>query len=995
MSFKKAISLILILLLVMPPFTSHAEANGSTDQPADETADQTAEIQNTETVIEDRYHTVLEKWEKEGVTNVSNFETFVAPSNFLNSDDLNLLSSEESMGYGDNVIHWNDQNPSLSLEVTVPSDGLYELSFDYYPIGNEVIPIEGSVLVNREYQYYESRRIVFPSVWKNAQDEFEKDRFGNEIIPKQVSLTDWRQISAEDASHLQSQPLKFFLKEGSNEITLSHLRGEMLVGKVYVHSPTRIPSYKEYTDQLPDGEEGKELIIHEGEIDYTKNSSFIRPIATVDSSVVPNDPKYLLLNSVGGESWEESGQQINWNVSIKEAGYYRLTFKVIQNKTTGGTVFRNVLIDGEIPFSEVAHYPFEFNKKWTNSTIDDEKGDPYLFYFSEGEHEISLQADASPVNRTINTINQVITEMQDLSLSIKKLTGNQDDKSREWNITEFFPDIEAQLDNWANRLDEESKYLKELYNGDDSQDIVSLNLAVQKLRTLNEKPNEIPNRLTELTEGSSSVTQLLGNLLLELPKQPLLVDRFYVHGDQDIPKDRASFWKTAAFNIKRFVQSFTAGNYSADGADENTLEIWVNRPRQYVELIQNLADQSFTPETGIKVQFSIMPDESKLILASAANNQPDVAIGVSNWLPYELAIRDAVYDLHQFGDFESYSKQFSPGAFLPLMIDDSVYAIPETQDFFVQFYRKDILEKLNIPVPNTWDDVVQILPELQRYGMNYYTPIAGATGSKPFATTVPYVYQFGGELYSENGMLTAIDEEESLQAIQFMADLNTIYSMPMQVPNFYNHFRYSTLPVGIANFTTYVQLTSAAPEIAGWWDISPYPGVEQEDGTVSRWATGSGQSGMIFNGTKSADDSWEFLKWWMSTDTQTEFANTLQLLYGPEYMWNTANLEAFKNLPWPEEHKETILAQWEYLKEVPKTPGSYILEREISNIWNKIVFEGENTRAAIDDSVIAINREMIRKMEEFGYMKNGQVVKPYHIPTIEQVMEWGGNENEE
>jgi len=501
--------------------------------------------------------------------------------------------------------------------------------------------------------------------------------------------------------------------------------------------------------------------------------------------------------------------------------------------------------------------------------------------------------------------------------------------------------------------------------------------------------------LTELTEGSSSVAQLLGNLLIDLPKQPIFIDRFYIHGSDKLPAANAGFWKKTVDSVKRFVYSFSAGNYSVTTADEDTVEIWINRPRQYVDLIQNLADRTFTPQTGINVKFSIMPDEGKLILANAANNQPDVAIGISNWLPYEMAIRGAVVDLHEFDDFEEYSKQFSPGAFLPLMIDDSVYALPETQDFLVQFYRKDILSALKVPVPDTWNDVVEILPELQRFGMNYYSPIAGAVGFKPFQTTAPFIYQFHGELYEEDGMKTAIGEEASLQAIQFMADLNTIYSMPLQVPNFYNHFRYSTLPIGIANFTTYVQLTAAAPEIAGWWDIAPHPGIEQEDGTVERWATGSGQSAMIFKGTKAPDKSWEFLKWWMSEDTQTEFASSLQISYGPSYMWNTANLEAFKNLPWPEEHKSMILEQWEYLKEVPKTPGAYMVERELSNIWNKIVFDGENTRSAVDDSVIAINREISRKMEEFGYMKNGKMVKPYHIPSIEQVKSWAGDENED
>jgi ABC-type glycerol-3-phosphate transport system substrate-binding protein len=530
--------------------------------------------------------------------------------------------------------------------------------------------------------------------------------------------------------------------------------------------------------------------------------------------------------------------------------------------------------------------------------------------------------------------------------------------------------------------------LLELSEGQEAVEVVSLNIASERLRSLAESPDEIPSRLTQLSEGSSSVAQVLGNAILDLKKQPLFMDRIYIHGDDKLPKAELGFFAKTKESVMKFFHSFQSNTLATEDVEDDVVDIWVNRPRQYVELMQNMADQQFTPETGIKVRFSIMPSEQKLILANAANSQPDLALGISTWLPYELAIRGAAYDLRQFDDFGETVGRFSPGAFLPMIIDDSVYALPETQDFFVQFYRKDILNALDVPVPDTWDDVVEVLPELQRFGLNYYTPIAGAVAFKPFQATAPFIYQNQGDLYVENGMGTSIDSDETIKGIQFMTDLNTIYSTPLQVPNFYNHFRYSTLPIGVANFQTYVQLTAAAPEISGWWDIAPHPGVMQEDGTVSRWATGSGQAGMIFNGSKNKEQAWELLKWWTSTEIQTDFATTLQIMYGPSYMWNTSNLEAFAQLPWPEEHKEVILEQWEQLMEVPKTPYTYMIEREISNVWNRVVFDGENTRSAVDDAVVTIDREMRRKMEEFGYMKDGKIIKPYHIPTIEQVESW-------
>ena len=40
-----------------------------------------------------------------------------------------------------------------------------------------------------------------------------------------------------------------------------------------------------------------------------------------------------------------------------------------------------------------------------------------------------------------------------------------------------------------------------------------------------------------------------------------------------------------------------------------------------------------------------------------------------------------------------------------------------------------------------------------------------------------------------------------------------------------------TMPIGIGNFTTYMQLMTSAPELYGRWSIAPVPGTRQADGT--------------------------------------------------------------------------------------------------------------------------------------------------------------------
>ncbi|MFW6319662.1 MAG: extracellular solute-binding protein, partial [Bacillota bacterium] len=401
-------------------------------------------------------------------------------------------------------------------------------------------------------------------------------------------------------------------------------------------------------------------------------------------------------------------------------------------------------------------------------------------------------------------------------------------------------------------------------------------------------------------------------------------------------------------------------------------------------------------ETGVRVKFSLMPDESKLILANAANVGPDIAMGTQVNLAYNLALRDSVHDLTSFSDFDEFVEMYKqPGALMPFIHDEGIYGLPETQNFNIMFYRKDIFEAMDLELPNTWDEALTLLPDLQRFGMNFFIPLAYADSYKTTDTTVPFIYQFNGPLYEEDGLSTSIDSDRSIKAIELMTDLFTVYGLPMQVPSFYHQFRYGTMPIGIGDFGVYVQLSHAAPEIKNMWGIHLVPGIEQEDGSINRETTGVGHGMMILKNSEKKDDAWEFLKWWMQTDVQIEFEQTMTMTLGSEYMWNSANLEAFEHASWPEADKAVLLEQWEQLRNVPNSPSSYMLERELSNIWNKIVLSGEPVREAVDDSVLVINREMERKNYEFGYMdRYGNKIRSYPIPTLEWIVNKGYKDEE-
>jgi len=913
----------------------------------------------------------------------------VSPGQSTGADRDAIVPKGESRGYADDTVRLK-QGAEVTLDIEMKETGLYWLAFDYYVLDDSILSPEGYIQINDQYPFYEARRILFPNLWETKSEAIKLDRYGNELLPKPDKVAEWQTTYAGDASGFHMEPLLFKLERGINKIKLANTRGDLLLGNVKVESAPQIDTYEQYAKRHSGGEaesDDTETIVIEGESTAYLNDSSIRATSVDDPGLTPYETGKRRLNVLEDVSWSKGGQSVTWQFDVPKSGSYVIAVKYMQDEKKDMPVFRRLKIDGVMPFREAGSIPFPFGSGWQNATISDGET-PYRFYLEQGKHTLTLDVDLSLLRPLSEDITATMKEISKLALEVQRLTGNKKDAYRDWSLTEYIPDLDKRLTALADRLESRYDKLRGLNPAvDDIGELTNLKLAVKQLRSLASNPDELPNRLNLLSQGSSSVAQLLGDLLQRISLSPLAVDRIYVSPSGNIPAPEAGWWTKTTEGVKRFFLSFGKQQYSTATKDTAELDVWVNRPRQYVELMQKMIDERFTPETGIPVKLSIMPDENKLVLANASGDQPDVALGVNNWLSYEFAIRNAALDLRGFKDYADVIKHFSKGAVIPLVFEDGVYALPETQNFWVLFYRKDILDSMKLSPPDTWDDVVGMLPELQRLGMNFYEPLSLYRGFKPFNATTPFIYQWGGELFKDGGMTTAIDSEKALEGIKFMTDLFTIYNVPQDIPNFYHHFRYGTLPVGISDFNTYVQLRTAAPEIAGSWKIALHPGVKQ-GGTVERWSPAGGQAGMIFKGTDKADAAWSFLKWWTSADIQIDFANQLQTTYGETYMWNTANLDAFKQLPWPEQDKKIVLKQYEWVREASRVPGAYMVEREISNIWNKVVFNGANPRTTIDDAVIRTNREIARKMEEFGYVKDGRSVKPYPVPTISTMDKW-------
>ncbi len=882
----------------------------------------------------------------------------------------------------------------VELEIDVPQAGVYYMNFDYLSNSESILPVEAGIMINGVYPFFEMRQQKLESQWTSNPDQWTLDprkvydSYGNEVVSMPDKIYDWQNKYIQDSTYRYTQPLGIELQQGRNTITIELNEGSLLLGNLTLTAKPQVPQYTGSEVAAGDG-----FIEIQAEDFLYRNDSGIHATCEFDPDLFPYQAAKRVMNTVDATSFGKGGQEITYLLEVEKAGNYYIAFHYSQSGKADFPVFMNVKIDGEIPNTAFENHAFAYEKKYEMYTMVDSDGNKISIPLEAGKHTISMQISMEPIRESLETIEKIMSRVNDLSLEVTKVAGTNKDKYRDFSLEAYIPGIGETMTGWADELNQVMEDAK-MYNPNKNKiaAYASVKIAENQLRSLAKKPDELIYRIDELATSTSSVNQHLANLIDSLNGNDFALDSIYLYQEdaaKQLPKNKNIFTKIW-LGIVRFFTSFGEQAYSSTNTNPEHLQVSVNRSRQHLEIMQLLINEQFTPQTGIEVDLSLMPDQTKLVLANASGDSPDVATGVNYSIPFELGIRGALKDLTEFPDFAEVAERYNAGLIMPYVIGDRIYALPETMNFQVMFYRKDILDKLGLEVPDTLEDVQAMLPDLQMRGLNFYYPTARTVGMKTFLDTTPILFQSGGTLYDGAIDKAILTSEENVEGFTTLTNLFTIYNLPKDVPNFYQHFRNGDYPIGISDFGNYNMISNAAPEIDGSWGVALIPGVENADGEVMRYSSAGAESTFLFESTPEREQmAWEFVKWWSSAEVQAEFGQRLQITYGDEYYWNTANAEAFAQLPWDSDDKAVILEQLDWTLEAPRALASYMVERELSDAYNLVVLgaKSASVRESLDDAQKSVKRETQRKLEEFGYIENGVMVKEYEVPTVEKVRE--------
>jgi len=863
---------------------------------------------------------------------------------------------------------WTDEQGLIEWSFYVSEAGLYNISVLYFNVLGRNSDIQRALFINGQQPFFEASPIEFRRIWVNQLDEIERDALGNDMRPSQVEYHDWQEVVLRDSMGTYNEPFLFYFNEGWNTIGFVSQREPMVIRQLRIHQVSDVRPYAEVSAGFTGINRPTlatfEGIRLEGQDADRKSSPMLAPQAdTSGPGVYPYSPRYIRINNIGGSSWSEPGSWIEWDVYVEEEGLYKIAMNVRQNFHRGANSFRRITVNGEVPFSEMEAVGFGFRNGWRVETLGGHDS-PFMFHLQAGHNTIRMEAVLGDYAPYFREIQESALILNDLYRQIVMITGLSPDVFRDYHIERRLPHLRGALEYEQARLERIFARLTEMSVGRGDRDTVIRSTAHIIGRILDDIEN-IPRRLLDFRINIGS----LGTWIMIVRDQMLAVDAIYILPyDAPTPTNGRSWWRQIIHEILTLFFSFiidynTIGT-SVDGVYRN-VEVWIGTGRDQANVIKQMIDETFTRDTGIGVTLKLV-DMATLLPATVARQGPDVTISVGNALPMDFGLRGAVADISGMPGFDEVVERFHPEAMVPFTFDGQVFGLPETMTYFMLFYRQDILHEIDLTPPDTWDEVRSAIAHLGQFHLELGIPVASWGMDITDFTYTMFLYQHGGELYNEDATRSALDSDVALNAFRDFTRFFTDYNLPREY-DFINRFRAGEMPIAIADFTHYNILQVFAPEIRGMWGFRPVPGIPQEDGTINRAVPIGGVSTIMMERAADKDAAWEFMKWWTSADTQTQFGRQMESLMGAAARHPSANLEAFSRMAWPVLDYQSLLAQREHVRGIPQVPGGYFTPRQIRNaFYTTVELENIGAREALRDFVRLINDEIRAKRREFG-----------------------------
>ncbi len=921
---------------------------------------------------------------------------------------------------------YTDESGVVTYKVTIPEDGMYAILLDYWPVADKSTAIQRIFRIDDKVPFSEAYYITLPKVWSTIYDAadaydydgqtryHQTDIYDNELRATMEQTPEWSQYSLRDVQGFYKENFEFYFTKGEHYISFEGVAQPVAISQITLYPYEAPISYAEYSAKYANEPKGTSVVKIEAEYPTYTSTNTVYPEEEASSAASsPANTAASMLNIIGGDKWQTSGQRLTYTFKVDSSGMYQIVPRYIQNITDGMYSSRTLELYSDdtvapgakgyyngVPFDEARELRFNYSTKWQadplrfgtkgageDATIDYTNIEIYLE--AGVEYTMVFEVSLGTMADIVRAVDSALTAINNDYLNIMRLTGADPDPYRDYYFSSVMPDTIIDLFRQRDRLEAVANELIALA-GVKSSNVATLEKTYVLLEDMALDEDMIAKNLERLKTYIGN----LGTWLNDAKNQPLRLDYILIQGaEEKIPKAEANFFQAFWHELQRFIQSFFR-NYDAKGAtieiteDTEATEVWLAYGRDQTQVIRNLINNNFTPNTGITIDLKLVAGGT--LLPSILSGQgPDVYLGLGDDNVINYAIRGAILpveDQEGFADLALYYKvdenlntiydengepivnpnaQYNDAAMLVLGIADAdnkmhYYGLPETQNFPMMFIRTDILAELGINKLDTWDDLMAAATTLAENNMTI-----GLNNDYKI-----FLYQMGGTLFADDGMRINLDSNLGLDSFETMCNMFTQYSFPYKY-DFVNRFRTGEMPIGIAGYNgTYNHLVVFATELRGLWEFVPMPGYyitnskgERELNNVS---VSSVSSVVMINGCEDQADAWKFMTWYTGADIQVDYSNEMVAILGDSAKHPTANMTALATMPWTNKEYTNLWGQFEKLASIPNYPGAYIIGRYTKFAFLSAYNDNADPVSELLSYITTINKEINRKREEFG-----------------------------
>ncbi|MBR4200305.1 MAG: extracellular solute-binding protein, partial [Oscillospiraceae bacterium] len=710
-----------------------------------------------------------------------------------------------ALGGKDNVLIWNSAEGSVDYEFDVPETGIYSVRISYYALESPSNQVELSLAIDGETPFESAGRICLNKIFVN-KNEIKTDSRGNQVRPSQIESPDWQTKYFYDEDGLFNDPLIFHLEKGRHTFTLTGIKASVGIESLTLCQPEGTAAY-----QAPSDTELKAtpstLYRIEGEAAKYKSSSTLYPGYDNNAyTVSPSDPVKMVYNTIGGANWDQTGSTITWEVpadALQGSGWYKIGIKARQNVMRGFYSNRRVLVDGQLQNDAFSQVKFYYDTDWSLTSVTDDHGeDAYVYLEAGSPHTLTLEAMPGEIGESMRRLEGTVAELNTCYKEILMITGPNPDKYNDYYVEESIPTLIPRFTKLSQELKEAQAGIENL-SGTLGSEAAALQRMYVILDKCIEKPSRIPNYVSQIKDNISTIS----TFICDYRDQPLEIDYIeFASADRSFASLDSKFFKQLGFRFKAFIGSFTE-DYTTlsdiDASQKDVINVWVNLGRDQALVVKELVENEFSqvhPEIPVSVNLVV----GGVVEATLAGKGPDVALFLGGEFPVNLACRGLLVDMKQFPDFDAAAANYQHDATVQYSYNGGCYGMPLTQNWTMMFYRTDILTELGYTqLPQTWDDMIEMLPGLQRnhLGVGLILPSTNvAAATEAGHTFASLVLQKGLNYYNAEQTKTQFDSVPAIQCFEKWTDFYRDYKF-MQTYDAYSYFRTGQYPLVIANYS--------------------------------------------------------------------------------------------------------------------------------------------------------------------------------------------------